>query len=127
MSLSQALGQGLMVTGVGLLIVFSVLIILMLVMMLMKKVFYKEPQKAETVQIEKKSDASANNAAPPTEAPPTLNAAQDPNLIAVLTAAVAVCMNTSTYNLKIKSYRRVDNNAPVWNKAGLNDAINSRY
>ncbi|MDY5231799.1 MAG: OadG family protein [Eubacteriales bacterium] len=122
MSLSQALGQGLMVTGVGLLIVFSVLIILMLVMMLMKKVFYKEPQKAETVQIEKKSDASANNAAPP-----TLNAAQDPNLIAVLTAAVAVCMNTSTYNLKIKSYRRVDNNAPVWNKAGLNDAINSRY
>lgn len=122
MSLSQALGQGLMVTGVGLLIVFSVLIILMLVMMLMKKVFYKEPQKAETVQIEKKSDASANNVAPP-----TLNAAQDPNLIAVLTAAVAVCMNTSTYNLKIKSYRRVDNNAPVWNKAGLNDAINSRY
>ena len=122
MSLSQALGQGLMVTGVGLLIVFSVLIILMLVMMLMKKVFYKEPQKAEIVQIEKKADASANNAAPP-----TLNAAQDPNLIAVLTAAVAVCMNTSTYNLKIKSYRRVDNNAPVWNKAGLNDAINSRY
>lgn len=122
MSLSQALGQGLMVTGVGLLIVFSVLIILMLVMMLMKKVFYKEPQKAETVQIKKKSDASANNAAPP-----TLNAAQDPNLIAVLTAAVAVCMNTSTYNLKIKSYRRVDNNAPVWNKAGLNDTINSRY
>lgn len=122
MSLSQALGEGLMVTGVGLLIVFSVLIILMLVMMLMKKVFYKEPSKAETVQAEKKSDASANNAAPP-----TLNAAQDPNLIAVLTAAVAVCMNTSTYNLKIKSYRRVDNNAPVWNKAGLNDAINSRY
>lgn len=122
MSLSQALGQGLMVTGVGLLIVFSVLIILMLVMMLMKKVFYKEPQKSETVQIEKKSDASAINAAPP-----TLNAAQDPNLIAVLTAAVAVCMNTSTYNLKIKSYRRVENNAPVWNKAGLNDAINSRY
>lgn len=122
MSLSQALGQGLMVTGVGLLIVFAVLIILMLVMMLMKKVFYKEPEKTETVQVEKKSDASANNAATS-----TLNAAQDPNLIAVLTAAVAVCMNTSTYNLKIKSYRRVDNNAPVWNKAGLNDAINSRY
>ena len=122
MSLSQALGEGLMVTGVGLLIVFSVLIILMLVMMLMKKVFYKEPSKAETVQVEKKSDASADNAALP-----ATESAQDPNLIAVLTAAVAVCMNTSTYNLKIKSYRRVDNNAPVWNKAGLNDAINSRY
>lgn len=122
MSLSQALGEGLMVTGTGLLIVFSVLIILMLVMMLMKKVFYKDPSKAETNQTGKKSDASANNAAPP-----TTQSAQDPNLIAVLTAAVAVCMNTSTYNLKIKSYRRVDDNAPVWNRAGLNDAINSRY
>lgn len=122
MSLSQALGQGLMVTGVGLLIVFSVLIILMIVMMIMKKVFYKEPSKTETTQIEKKSDTSANNAAPPAS-----NEAQDPNLIAVLTAAVAVCMNTSTYKLKIKSYRRVDNNAPVWNRAGLNDAINSRF
>ena len=126
MSLSEALGQGLMVTGVGLLIVFSVLIILMLVMVLMKKVFYKEPSKTQTaqteIQIEKKSDASANNAAPS-----ALNAAQDPNLIAVLTAAVAVCMNTPTHNLKIKSYRRLDNNAPVWNKAGLNEAINSRF
>ncbi len=122
MTLSQALGEGLMVTGVGLLIVFSVLIILMVVMMIMKKVFYKDPSKAQPNQIEKKSDASADNAAPPAS-----DAAQDPNLIAVLTAAVAVCMNTSTYNLKIKSYRRVDNNAPVWNRAGLNDAINSRF
>lgn len=122
MTLSQALGEGLMVTGVGLLIVFSVLIILMVVMMIMKKIFYKDPSKAQPNQIEKKSDASADNAAPPAS-----DAAQDPNLIAVLTAAVAVCMNTSTYNLKIKSYRRVDNNAPVWNRAGLNDAINSRF
>ena len=37
MSLSEALGEGLMVTAVGLIIVFSVLIILMLVMMAMKK------------------------------------------------------------------------------------------
>lgn len=126
MSLSQALGEGLMVTGVGLLIVFAVLIILMLVMILMKKVFYKEPSKTQAVQAEsqngKKSEASAANAAPSAD-----GSAQDPNLIAVLTAAVAVCMNTPTHNLKIKSYRRVDNNAPVWNRAGLNEAINSRF
>ena len=37
MSVTEALGEGVMVTVVGLIIVFSVLIILMLVMMAMKK------------------------------------------------------------------------------------------
>ena len=48
MSVTEALGEGVMVTVVGLIIVFSVLIILMLVMMAMKKIFYKEPEKTET-------------------------------------------------------------------------------
>ena len=53
MSLSQALGQGLMVTGVGLLIVFSVLIILMLVMMLMKRYFIKNPKRLKPFRLKK--------------------------------------------------------------------------
>ena len=48
-------------------------------------------------------------------------------LVAVLTAAVAACMNTSTYNLKIKSFRRIENTSPSWNKAGLRDVIDSRF
>ena len=51
----------------------------------------------------------------------------DEELIAVLTAAIAASLNTSTYNLKIKSYRRIGSNAPAWNRAGLNDTIDSRY
>lgn len=122
MSLSEALGEGLMVTAVGLIIVFSVLIILMLVMMAMKKIFYKEPQandkKTETQTADMQIDGKAE-----TE---VLNE-EDPNLIAVLAAAVAASLNTSAYNLKIKSYRRIGNNAPAWNKAGLRDTIDSRF
>jgi hypothetical protein len=36
-------------------------------------------------------------------------------LIAVLTAAVAASLKTSAYNLKIRSYRRIPQDTPVWN------------
>ena len=48
-------------------------------------------------------------------------------LIAVLTAAIAASLNTSTYNLKIKSYRRVDTQKPAWNRAGITETINNRF
>ncbi|MBQ7793519.1 MAG: OadG family protein [Clostridia bacterium] len=120
MTVQEALAQGLSVTGVGLAIVFAVLVILMLVMMAMKKIFYK---------------GSAKTAAPaapaPTPAPApkqeTANTVDEGELIAVLTAAVAASLNTSTYNLQIKSYRRIGNNAPLWNRAGVNETINSRF
>lgn len=120
MTLSDALSTGGQVAFIGLLIVFSVLIILMLVMMLMKKIFYKPdaPAKAE-------APAPAPVAAP---APaPVQASANDAELVAILTAAIAASLNTSTYNLKIKSYRRIGNTAPAWNKAGRRDVIDSRF
>lgn len=116
MTLVEALGEGFKVTAVGLVIVFAVLIILMLVMMLMKVVFYKDPSKtAEEVAEPVKTSTPANDNIDETE------------LIAVLTAAIAASLNTSTYNLNIKSYRRIENTSPAWNKAGLRDVIDSRF
>ena len=117
MTVQEALAQGLSVTGVGLAIVFGVLVILMLVLMAMRKIFYKEPAKA----------AAPAPAAAPAESAEAVPAADEGELIAVLTAAVAASLNTSTYNLQIKSYRRIGNNSPAWNKAGVNETINSRY
>ena len=57
MSLLEALGEGLQVTVIGLLIVFSVLIILMIILMLMKVVFYRP-------DAEKKPQAPAAAPAP---------------------------------------------------------------
>ncbi len=111
MSLQEALSQGVSVTGIGLLIVFSVLIILMLVMNLMKKIFYKEPQKAIVTDAITYVEEEAED---------------EDELIAVFAAAISASLNTSTYNLKIKSYRRTSNSVPTWSRAGVDETINSR-
>ncbi|MDO5397095.1 MAG: OadG family protein [bacterium] len=120
-TLSEALSEGLKVTGVGLAIVFGVLVILMCVLCLFKVIFYKDPSK----------QAKPAAAAPVPAAPaPAAKAEEDVNedeLIAVLTAAVAASLNTSTYNLQIKSYRRIDSKRPAWNKAGVRETIGSRF
>ena len=116
MTIQEALAEGLSVTGVGLAIVFAVLVILMLVMMLMKQIFYKDPAKAKK---------AAPAPAPAVKAEE--KKVDEGELIAVLTAAIAASLNTSTYNLQIKSYRRIENNKPLWNRAGVTETINSRY
>ena len=122
MTISEALSEGLQVTVVGLAIVFGVLIILMLVLMAFKAIFYKEPEKAAEALPNAESIAL-----PAAKAEPETKPADDGELIAVLTAAVAASLSTSTYHLNIRSYRRVGNEAPVWNQAGLEDVINSTY
>ncbi len=123
MSLNEAISEGLLVTGVGLLIVFSVLIILMLALMAMKALFYKEPEKAVKEEI-KSNNIPVN--VQPAAAESNIAKTDDKELIAVITAAIAASLNTSVSNLKIKSLKRIGNNSPAWNKAGVNEMINSR-
>lgn len=123
MSLSEALGEGLMTTFVGLVIVFAVLIILMLVMMLMKVVFYNPTQRKKS-----KAEAAAVDKPDNDLASATVEAsADDTELIAVLAAAVAACLDKPASKFNIKSYKRVGSNATAWNKAGVRDIIDSRF
>ena len=117
-TLAEALSTGGKVTVLGLAIVFSVLIVLMLILMLFKVIFYKDPKK-KTVKVEETAPVQTVEV---TE--PQMN---EEELIAVITAAIAASLNTSTYNLQIKSYRRVNNNTPAWNKAGVTETINNRF
>lgn len=122
MGLAQALGEGIQVTVMGLIIVFAVLVIIMLFMMAMKWVFYKPAKNAadnKPAEVEQPANAQVKETA--------ADDMDEEELVAVLTAAVAACMNTSTYNLKIKSFRRIENTSPSWNKAGLRDVIDSRF
>lgn len=124
MSLSEALGEGLMTTFVGLVIVFSVLIILMLVMMLMKVVFYNPTQKKKS----KVKAAAVDKPVNDDSASATVEAsADDTQLIAVLTAAVAAYLDKPASKFNIKSHKRVASNATAWNKAGVRDIIDSRF
>lgn len=116
-TMSEALGMGGQTVVIGLGIVFSVLIILMLVLMLFGVIFNKKPKAA---------------AAPAAETPAPVveeetEAEDEEELIAVLTAAVAASLNTSTYNLQIKSYRRIRDTRPAWNRAGLRETIGNRF
>lgn len=117
-TLGEALSTGGITTLVGLSIVFGVLVVLMIVLMLFKLIFYKKP---------KTQAAPAAVSAPETVEAVKEEAVDESELIAVLTAAVAASLNTSTYNLKIKSYRRTDNKMPAWNKAGVTETINNRF
>ncbi len=124
--LSEALAMGGETTVIGLAIVFGVLVILMIVLMLFKVIFYKDPKKQQ-----KSADTAKPTAAEsvPTVAVESEKSDEIPEdeLVAILTAAVASSLNTSTYNLRIKSYRRVDGRQNAWNRAGLTETINNRY
>lgn len=106
--------QGAVVAVIGICTVFSVLAILWCVLELMRVVFTAKNKK------------TAKQAPVATPAPVPVAAApqeDDSELIAVLTAAIAASLNQSTYNLKIKSYRRVET-APVWNRTARRDNLN---
>lgn len=114
--LNEALSVGGLTTVLGLAIVFGVLAILMIVLYLFKVIFAREPKT-------KKIDET-----PVTTVAEVKEETQDEGeLIAILTAAVAASLNTSTYNLQIKSYRRIEDNRPSWNREGLRETILNRF
>lgn len=122
MTLAESLSEGLLVTGIGLIIVFAVLIILMLVMMAMKAIFYKPDNKNKD-----KGNGTSENVTPVPKTAAAESGMDEGTLLAILTAAVAAVMDTSASRLNIKSYKRVGDTAPAWNKAGVKDIIDSRF
>lgn len=121
MTLNEAITEGLLVTAVGLIIVFAVLAILMVSLMLMKSIFYKSDKSDKPVKNEIKAVEPVINKGSSIE-----KKQDDLELVAVLTAAIAATLNTSTYNLKIKSYKRVGASVSAWNRAGNSEMINTR-
>ena len=117
--LSEALSFGGLTAVTGMSIVFGVLVVLMIVLYLFKLIFYKNPVKtAKPVEDVKETPVVETKAEDDVD---------DDELIAILTAAVAASLNTSTYNLNIKSYRRINDVRPAWNKQGLRETIESRF
>lgn len=116
--MSNVISQGAVVAVIGLCTVFVVLAILWGVLEMMRVFFTaKKSTPKPAVQI-------APAPAPAPVAPIATSAEDDSELIAVLTAAIAASLNqTTTYNLRIKSYRRVDAGTPVWNRTARRDNL----
>ena len=122
MSLLDKLGQGVPIAIIGYVMVFVVLGILWAVIELMRVILSpKSPKTAEvaTTKVQQTSLADASVVE-------TVETEQvdEGELVAVLTAAVAASLNTSTYNLRIKSFKRIDTKNNAWSNASRNDAIN---
>ncbi|MBQ4518093.1 MAG: OadG family protein [Clostridia bacterium] len=114
--MSNVISQGAVVAVIGICTVFVVLAILWGVLELMRVIF--------TAKSKKPAAPAAPAPAPAPVAPAPAPAEDDSELIAVLTAAIAASLNqTTTYNLKIKSYRRVDASTPVWNRTARRDNL----
>lgn len=116
------LAQMLQILVMGLCIVFASLIIIWAAIEIMH-VIVAAAEKART----KKS--KPEESAAPAETVQSDDAETDDEdeeeLIAVLTAAVAASLNTSTYNLKIKSFRRIGQNSPAWNTVSRKEQLES--
>ena len=123
MSLLDKLGQGVPIAIIGYVMVFVVLGILWAVIELMRVVLApKDTKKAKEVATTKVQQTSLADAS--VEEVVETEQVDEGELVAVLTAAVAASLNTSTYNLRIKSFKRIDTKNNAWSNASRNDAIN---
>lgn len=116
----ELLTSGGVVAVIGMGTVFAVLGILWGVLELMRVIFAPKTKKEPPAE-------AATSASAPVVAPiaptPVADETEDEELIAVLTAAVAASLKTSTYNLRIKSYRQISSNTPVWNSVSRRENI----
>ncbi len=108
--------DGLLVTLIGMLVVFFGLIILIGLIKIIT-MLTTEKKKAKV------AEAPAPAAAPATVAP--VAAENDDALIAVITAAVSCMMEEGTA-FTVRHVRRISN-APAWQKAGREEQIYSRF
>ena len=125
-----ALSEGLVVTLIGLGTVFVVLILLLLMLEGMKMLFSKKKTddknyndevvvKQENLSFSKQNEDILTQSSADSDI-------DEGELIAVLTAAVAATLKQSSYNLIVKSFRRVDQTSPVWNTTGRKEILDTK-
>jgi len=103
----------------GFSIVFVGLVILLSYISLQSTFFKGNKKKAK--QVEQKKPAKPSN-----DFVSQVNT-DDNEVIAAITAAVAMYLGTSTGDVMIKSYRRIGANTPAWRQAGRRDSIFNKF
>ena len=124
MSLLEKLGQGVPIAIIGYVMVFVDLGILWAVIELMRVILSPKAQKKSKEQAVTTKTPQTSLSDVAVEEVVETEQVDEGELVAVLTAAVAASLNTSTYNLRIKSFKRIDTKNNAWSNASRNDAIN---
>ena len=123
MSLIDKLSQGVPIAINDYIMLFIVLVLIVLAILW----FIIKPKHIASTQKKSKEnimEVEEVKAVEPTQTVVEEEQVDEGELIAVLTAAVAASLNTSTYNLRIKSFKCIDTKNNVWSNASRNDAIN---
>lgn len=103
---------GVVITIEGMLVVFAILILIMLAIQAMSLFTGTNPKKKEASLPQAQSTQAVEDVIDENE------------LIAVLTAAVASCMGTSTASVNIRSYKRVSS---AWGNAAKREVIDNKF
>lgn len=117
-----SLVEGLIVTVLGMLVVFLGLIFLMVIIQVMEKVLYRRSGNKADIKVskvepaEETKEVEANNP----------KQQDDLELVAVIAAAIASSMGIQPDDLVIKNIVRLPETAPVWSVAGRLDQMNRR-
>jgi len=111
------MAEGLFITVLGMGVTFFILIVLSYLLDLLRIIFYKDPNKEKAKAVESAPKAE--------ETPVTVEDGDDltEELVAVIAAAVAASLSTTTHNIVVRNIRRIQDDSPVWNKAGRFEQI----
>lgn len=121
---SERLEYALQGTVTGILMVFAVLTLLTLILYLSKVVFYDMPRKSREKKITSNKEEvkfTSTTPAAPTVEEPTVEAADDTELAAVITAAIAAMLEGEEYadqfksGFRVVSFKRASSSG-AWNK-----------
>lgn len=112
------IGDALIVTLFSVVMVFLVLIVISIFIGMLKGLDRKKEE--PFLANESKLDLIKDKTIKEQEA---LNMANDEELVAVISAALAASMGLKLPEINIKSIRRLNNNSPAWARAGKQEQI----
>jgi len=122
----KSLSAGDKMMGVGVTVILGMGITVLALIFIMYIIGFMTSVMAE----KPKPVAESTPSATPAQSAPVQEeevATNDEELVAVIAAAVAAQLGTSTSNLVVRNIRRVADAAPAWGKAGIVDQMSTRF
>ncbi|KAB2891838.1 MAG: hypothetical protein F9K32_02525 [Desulfobulbaceae bacterium] len=116
LSIAQKMTASLVVTMLGMGITFIALIVLQIIISLLARFTARSTQ----------LPAHKAAAAAPASRQEAAGAESEDELVAVITAAIAMYPLQPSKTLVIRNIRKIETNMPAWNRTGVLDQMNSR-
>lgn len=116
LSLMDRMVAGLITTALGMGITFVSLVVLQLVIVIMAKLSIAKPVKMEPPPV-----SAVSNSATVDEN----GVADNEEIVAAITTALALQLKTSVGNIVIRNIERVEDSSSAWHRAGIAEQMNN--